>query len=54
MSFKFLARMNSRCTIVEVALLVDGLPKNVLTQHLSDTLKDRYGEPERGGVNVSR
>jgi hypothetical protein len=38
MSFKFLAIMNSRCTIIEVALSVDGLVKNVLTQYLSDTL----------------
>jgi hypothetical protein len=30
--------MNSRCTIVEVALSVDGLLKNVVTQHLPDTL----------------
>jgi hypothetical protein len=38
MSFKFLATMNSQCTIIEVALSVDGLLKNVLTQHLLDTL----------------
>jgi hypothetical protein len=38
MSFKFLA-MNSRCTIIEVAILVDGLLKNVLAQHLSDMLE---------------
>jgi hypothetical protein len=30
MCFKFLATMNSRCTIAEVALSVDGLLKNVL------------------------
>jgi hypothetical protein len=39
MSFKFLATMNSRCTIIEVGLSVDGLLKNVLTQHLPDTLE---------------
>jgi hypothetical protein len=33
-----LATMNSRSTIVEETLLVDGLIKNVLTQHLPDTL----------------
>jgi hypothetical protein len=38
MSFKFLATMNSWCTIVEVALSVDDLPKNVLAQHLPITL----------------
>jgi hypothetical protein len=38
MSFKFLATINSWCTIVEVALSVDGLLKNVLAQHLLDTL----------------
>jgi hypothetical protein len=31
--------MNSWCTIVEVALSVDGLLKNVLAQHLPDTLQ---------------
>jgi hypothetical protein len=30
--------MNSRCTIVEVALSVDVLLKNVLAQHLPDKL----------------
>jgi hypothetical protein len=34
----FLATINSRGTIVEVALSVDGLLKNVLAQHLLDTL----------------
>jgi hypothetical protein len=38
MSFKFLATINSQCTTVEVALSVDGLLKNVLAQHLPDTL----------------
>jgi hypothetical protein len=38
MSFKFLVIINSRCTTVEVALSVDGLLKNVLAQHLPDTL----------------
>jgi hypothetical protein len=43
MSFKFLATINSRCTTVEVALSVDGLLKNVLAQHLQDTLYIFYG-----------
>jgi hypothetical protein len=34
----FLATINSRCTIVEVALSVDGLLKNVLAQLFSDML----------------
>jgi hypothetical protein len=38
MSFKFLITINSRCTTVELALSVDGLLKNVLAQHLLDTL----------------
>jgi hypothetical protein len=38
MSFKFLVTINSRCTTVELALSVDGLLKNVLAQHLLDTL----------------
>jgi hypothetical protein len=38
MSFKFLATINSQCTIVELALSVDGLLKNVLAQHLPDAL----------------
>jgi hypothetical protein len=38
MSFKFLVTINSRCTTVELALSVDGLLKNVLAQHLQDTL----------------
>jgi hypothetical protein len=38
MIFKFPATINSQCTTVEVALSVDGLLKNVLAQHLSDTL----------------
>jgi hypothetical protein len=38
MSFKFLVTINSRYTTVEVALSVDGLLKNVLAQHLLDTL----------------
>jgi hypothetical protein len=38
MSFKFLVTINSQCTTVEVALLVDGLLKNVLAQHFPDTL----------------
>jgi hypothetical protein len=43
MSFKFLATINSHCTTVEVALLVDGLLKNALAQHLPDTLYIFYG-----------
>jgi hypothetical protein len=43
MSFKFLATINSQCTTVEVALSVDGLLKNVLAQHLLDTLYMFYG-----------
>jgi hypothetical protein len=42
MSFKFLVTINSRCTTVEVALSVDGLLKNVLAQHLPDTV-ERHG-----------
>jgi hypothetical protein len=38
MSFKFLVTINSRCTTVELALLVDGFLKNVLAQHLPDML----------------
>jgi hypothetical protein len=38
MSFKFLVTINSRCTTVELALSIDGLLKNVLAQHLPDTL----------------
>jgi hypothetical protein len=38
MIFKFMVTRNSWCTIVEVALSVDGLLKNVLAQHLPDTL----------------
>jgi hypothetical protein len=38
MSFKFLVTINSWCTTVEVSLSADGLLKNVLAQHLSDTL----------------
>jgi hypothetical protein len=38
MSFKFLVTINSRCTTVQLALSVDGLLKNVLTQHLPDML----------------
>jgi hypothetical protein len=38
MSFKFLATINSRGTTVEVTLSVDGLLKNVLAEHLPDTL----------------
>jgi hypothetical protein len=38
MSFKFLATINSWCTTIKVALSVDGLLKNVLAQHLPDTL----------------
>jgi hypothetical protein len=38
MSFNFLVTINSRCNTVELALSVDGLLKNVLTQHLSDKL----------------
>jgi hypothetical protein len=38
MSFKFLATINSRCTIVNVTLSVDGLLKNVLALYLPDTL----------------
>jgi hypothetical protein len=34
----FLVTINSRCTTVELALSVDGLLKNVLAQHLPDTL----------------
>jgi hypothetical protein len=43
MSFKFLVTINSRCTTVEIALLVDGFLKNVLAQHLPDTLYIFYG-----------
>jgi hypothetical protein len=43
MSFEFLVTINSRCTIVEFALSVNGLLKNVLTQHLPDTLYIFYG-----------
>jgi hypothetical protein len=43
MSFMFLATINSRCTTVEVSLSVDGLLKNVLAQHLPDTLYIFYG-----------
>jgi hypothetical protein len=43
MSFKFLVTINSRCTTVELALLVDGLLKNVLAQHLLDTLYIFWG-----------
>jgi hypothetical protein len=43
MSFKFLVIINSRCTTVQVALSVDGLLRNVLTQHLLDTLYILYG-----------
>jgi hypothetical protein len=35
--------MNSRCTIIEVVVSVDGLLKNVLAQHLSDMLEIFYG-----------
>jgi hypothetical protein len=38
MSFKFLITINSRCTTIEVALSVDGILNNVLTQLLPDTL----------------
>jgi hypothetical protein len=38
MTFKFLVTINSWCTTVELALSVDGLIKNVLAQHLPDTL----------------
>jgi hypothetical protein len=38
MSFKFLVTTNSRCTTVELPLSVDGLLKNLLAQHLPDTL----------------
>jgi hypothetical protein len=38
MSFKFLVTINSECTIIELALSVDGFLKNVLAQHLPDTL----------------
>jgi hypothetical protein len=43
MSFKSLVTINSRCTTVEVAFSVDGLLKNLLTQHLPDTLYIFYG-----------
>jgi hypothetical protein len=43
MSFKFLVTINSRCTTVELALSVDDLLKNVLAQHLPDTLYIFYG-----------
>jgi hypothetical protein len=43
MSFKFLVTINSRCTTVQVSLSVDGLLKNVLAQHLPDTLYIFYG-----------
>jgi hypothetical protein len=47
MSFKFLVTINSRCTTIVVALSVDGLLKNVLTQHLPDTLYIFYGNMYR-------
>jgi hypothetical protein len=47
MSFKFLVTINSRCTTVEVALSVDGLLKNVLAQHLLDTIYMFYGNMYR-------
>jgi hypothetical protein len=37
-AFLFLVTINSRCTTVELALSVDSLLKNVLAQHLPDTL----------------
>jgi hypothetical protein len=37
-SFKFLATMNTWCTIIKVVLSVDGLLKNVLAQHLPEPL----------------
>jgi hypothetical protein len=43
MSFKFLVTINSWCTTVQVALSVDGLLRNVLAQHLPDTLNIFYG-----------
>jgi hypothetical protein len=43
MSFTFLVTINSRCTTVQVALWVDGLLRNVLTQHIPDTLYIFYG-----------
>jgi hypothetical protein len=43
MSFKFLVTINSWCTTVEVALSVDDLLKNVLAQHLPDTLYIFFG-----------
>jgi hypothetical protein len=43
MNFKFLVTINSWCTTVEVALLVDDLLKNVLAQHLPDTLYIFFG-----------
>jgi hypothetical protein len=43
MNFKFLVTLNSRRTTVEVAPSVDGLLKNVLAQHLPDTLYIFYG-----------
>jgi hypothetical protein len=39
----FLVTINSRCTTVDLALLIDGLLKNVLAQHLPDTLYIFYG-----------
>jgi hypothetical protein len=47
MSFKFLVTINSRCTTIVVALSVDGLLKNVLTQHLPDTLYIFYANMYR-------
>jgi hypothetical protein len=43
MSFKFLVTINSQCTTVQVALSVDVLLRNVLAQHLPDTLYIFYG-----------
>jgi hypothetical protein len=43
----FLVTINSRCTTVEVALSVDGLLKNVLAQHLLDTIYMFYGNMYR-------
>jgi hypothetical protein len=43
----FLVIINSRCTTVEVALSVDGLLKNVLAQHLQDTIYMFYGNMYR-------
>jgi hypothetical protein len=43
MSFMLLVTINSLCTTIEVTLSFNGLLKNVLAQHLPDTLYIFYG-----------